>query len=118
LQFKTIVYRGQPYKLDFVMLPAAQVIVDLVNPNGEPLVNYTLDLSGKELYPSSSILKSKKTTSQGKAEFPDVPLKVFWFSLGRRDELRTEPIEFSKPGEIRYRVTYDDLAGTLTAKRL
>lgn len=116
-QFKAIVYRGQPYKLDFVILSAAQVIVELVNPKGEPLADYTLELSGEELYPSSSILEWKKTNGEGKAEFGDVPLKTFWFSLGRRDALRTESIEFRKPGEVRYRLTYDDIAGTLTAER-
>ncbi len=114
--FKAIVYRGQPYKLDFVMLPATQVIVELVNPNGEPLADYTLEMSGEELYPSSNILESKNTNDKGEAEFGDVPLKKFWFSLGRRDELRTASIEFSKPGEVRYWLTYDDIAGTLTAE--
>lgn len=112
--FKAIVYRGQPYKLDFVMLPAAQAIVELVNPTGEPLADYKLELSGEELYPSSSIQESETTNNKGEAVFSNVPLRRFWFSLGRRDALRTAPIEFSRPGEVRIRLTYDDIAGTLT----
>ena len=115
--FKAIVYRGHPYKLDFVMLPAAEVHVELVNPDGKPLANYTLDLSGDELYPSTNILESKKTNDEGAADFADVPLKPYWFSLGRRNELRTEALKFSKPGEVHCRLIYDDIAGTLTAER-
>jgi Tol biopolymer transport system component len=114
--FRNVVYRGQPYKLDFVMLPAAQAAVKLVNAKGEPLADYVVYLSGEELYPSSSILESKKTDADGEAEFADVPLKTFWFSLGRREAFRTEPIKFAKSGEVCYRLTYDDIAGTLTAE--
>ena len=114
--FKAIVYRGHPYKLDFVMLPAAQVVVDLVDADGQPLANYKLDLDGRELYPSSSILRSEKTADDGTADFGDVPLKPFWFSLGNRHQIRTAPIEFSSAGAVRYRLTYDDIAGTLTAE--
>jgi Tol biopolymer transport system component len=114
--FQAIVYPGQPYQLDFVMLPAAQVIVELVNADGEPLADYALKLSGDELYPSSNILESQKTKEGGTAEFDNVPLKPYWFYLGQRDEIRTTPIDFSKPGAVRYRLTYDDIAGTLTAE--
>ena len=96
------------------MTAAARVLVDLVSPNDDPLADYKLEMSGEELYPSTNIMESTKTNGEGKAEFGDVPLKAFWFSLGGRGELRTEPIKFSKPGEVRYRLTYDDIAGTLT----
>ena len=115
-RFEAIVYRGQPYRLDFVMLPATLVIVELVNPSGEPLADYKLHLSGEELFPSTNVLASKTTDADGQAEFGDVPLKTFWFSLGGRDEYRTEPIAFNEPEIVRYRLTYDDIAGTLMAK--
>ncbi|WP_442481747.1 hypothetical protein [Aeoliella sp. SH292] len=113
--FKGIVYRGHPYELDFVMEPAAQLTVELVNQNGEPLADFSITLDGEELYPSCSILSSKKTNEKGEAKFTDVPLKAFWFSLGRHDELRTEAIDFTKSATLRYKLTYDDIAGTLTA---
>jgi hypothetical protein len=116
--FKGIVYRGHPYELDFVMVPAAQLTVELVNQNGEPLADFSITLDGEELYPSCSILASKKTNEKGEAEFANVPLKTFWFSLGRGDELRTDAIDFTESATLRYQLIYDDIAGTLTAKRL
>jgi hypothetical protein len=54
------------------------------------LADYTLDMNGQELYPSSNILALKKSNAEGKEEFGDISLKVFWFSRDPRDELRTE----------------------------
>jgi hypothetical protein len=114
--FKALVYRGQPYKLDFVMLPAAKAVVELVDVHGMPLPEYLLELRGEEIPLAIGLLQSTKTNGDGKAEFADVPLTLLWFSLGGRDKVRTESIDFRKPGEVRYRLTYDDIAGTLGVK--
>ncbi|HEY4313101.1 MAG TPA: hypothetical protein VGN12_26850 [Pirellulales bacterium] len=115
-RFHTIVYRGQPRKLNFVMLPAAKAVVELVDLNGKPLPDYLLELRGEEIPLAIGLLQSTKTNGEGKAEFADVPLTLLWFSLGGRDKVRTEPIDFRKPGEVRYRLTYDDIAGTLAVE--
>ncbi|WP_428303675.1 hypothetical protein [Lacipirellula sp.] len=116
--FKAIVYPGHPYQLDFVMLPAAQVSAKLVDAAGKPLADYKLAITGEELYPASNVLESKQTDNDGVAEFGDVPLKTFSFTLGARDKIRTAPIDFKQPGPTRYRIIYDDIAGTLTAEDL
>jgi Tol biopolymer transport system component len=113
--FEGIVFPHHPYRLDFVMLPAARATVELVDAEGKPLPDFKLCLSGDELYPSSSVLACETTDAKGLARFADVPLKPFWFSLSaRRAEYKTEPVEFRQPGEVRYRLIYDDIAGALS----
>jgi hypothetical protein len=115
--FKGIVFPNHPYRLDFVMLPAARVTIELVDSEAKPLADYELCLKGDQLYPSTSVLECETTDAHGVATFADVPLKAFWFSLGAgRAVYNTEPIEFSEPDEVRYQLIYDDIAGELKAE--
>jgi len=115
--FKDVVYPGHPHRLDFVLLPAARLVVELVDSQGGPLAGFKLCASGEELYPSSSVLNCQTTDESGAATFTDVPLKTFWFSLSAgQAEYKTKPIKFRASGEQRYRLTYDDIAGTLRAE--
>jgi hypothetical protein len=115
--FEGIVYPNHPHRLDFVMLPAGHVIVELVDAHGKALADYKLCMAGDELYPSTNVLACEATDARGAATFDDVPLKPFWFSLSARGaEYKTAPVEFREPGEVRLRLTYDDIAGTLIAE--
>ncbi|HEX6960934.1 MAG TPA: hypothetical protein VF175_03650, partial [Lacipirellula sp.] len=115
--FKDIVFPNHPYRLDFVMLPAASVTIELVDAEGKPLADYELCLKGDELYPASSVLECETTDAHGAATFADVPLKSYWFSLrAGRAEYKTEPVEFREAKQLRYRLIYDDVAGVLKAE--
>jgi beta-lactamase regulating signal transducer with metallopeptidase domain/Tol biopolymer transport system component len=111
------VYPGNPYRVDFVMLPAAKVMVQLVNPQDEPLANYEVHLSGDKLYPATGVLWSGKTDSQGRLVIDRVPMNTYHFSVGsKKTDYRSEPISFNRSGDWQFRIIYDDLAGTLVAK--
>ncbi|MEX2121988.1 MAG: M56 family metallopeptidase [Pirellulales bacterium] len=113
-----IVYPGNPYRLDFTMLPAASISLELVDPDGAPLPHYKVALTGDDLYPASSVLAGAETDDHGRLEFESVPLKAYHFSLGsRRAEYKTQPILFDRAGPRRFRLVYDDTAGTLVATR-
>jgi hypothetical protein len=115
--FAGVVYPGHPYELDFVMLSAAQVAIELVDASGKPLEGFKVRMGGEDLYPSSSILQSATTDAAGAARFENVPLKRFWFSLGAgRAEYKTPTVSISEEGELRFRLIYDDLAGDFTAE--
>lgn len=113
--FVGIVYRDNPYQLDFKMEPASTITIDLVDSTGQPLVNYSIDLDGDLLPPSSSVLASSKTNDRGRVIFSEVPRQKFWFSIGGgRAEYRTEPINFETAGDYHYQLKYDDILGSLT----
>lgn len=114
--FVGIVFPDNPYELDFTMLPAARLSVDLVDGSGQPLRNYSIDLDGDELPPSCSVLRSKKTDERGHVDFEEVPTLTWWMSVGARGaEYRTEPIVVTESRDYHFRLVYDDIAGTLTA---
>jgi beta-lactamase regulating signal transducer with metallopeptidase domain/Tol biopolymer transport system component len=113
-----IVYRDHPYNLDFVMLPAARVSVQLVDANQQPLADFRVKLDGEKLYPSSSVLYSEQTDEKGRIEFESVPLFPYMFALGgRRSQYETAPITLDQPKLYHIRLVYDDIAGTLTAEQ-
>lgn len=113
-----IVYPGNPYRVDFTMLPATGAEVQLVDRAGKPLAQFELSLTGDRLYPGSSVLWSGKTDENGRATIDSVPLEKFWFSVGsRRAGYKTDKIAFEATSPLRLRLVYDDLAGTLTLQR-
>jgi hypothetical protein len=116
--FAGIVYPGHPYRLDFTMLPAATVSVRLVDREGNPLAKHRLYLAGADLYPASSVLAGGETDAEGRMDLESVPLKTYHFSLtAGRAEINSDPIPFDTPAPLHFRLTYDDIAGTLTAER-
>lgn len=74
-----VVLPNQPYRLDFVMAPAADVRGRLVDADGKPIADRPLYLDGKELPPSSSVLAATKTDAEGRFLFESVPARDWWF---------------------------------------
>jgi protocatechuate 3,4-dioxygenase beta subunit len=111
----------EPYRLDFVMVPAAAVKGRLVDQAGQPVVGTYVSLKGDELPPSSSALASVKTDDEGRFTISSVPSKCYWFTLrhARHEWPTTEPIDFTKPGAYEVELIYDgstDGVATLTCK--
>jgi beta-lactamase regulating signal transducer with metallopeptidase domain len=113
--FVGIVYPDHLYELDFRMEPASNIDVTVVDRDGKPLAGYAVDLDGDVLPPSSSVFASSKTDDRGRVRFTDVPRQAFWFSIGRRNEYRTDPIKFDQAGKYQVQLKYDDIGGMLTA---
>ncbi len=108
-----VVLPDKPYKLDFVMLPAARIEGRLVDRKGNPIADDKIWLTGDELYPANSVLASIQTDKTGKFTVEDVPCRTFWFthSYGKRDEIATEPIKISAPVDYMVRLVYDASTG-------
>ena len=111
----------EPYRLDFVMVPAAVVKRRLVDETGRPVPAKYVSLEGDELPPSSSALASVKTDDDGRFTISSVPSKCYWFTLrhAQHEWPTTKPIDFAKPGLYEVELAYDgstDGAATLTCK--
>jgi len=73
---------GQPLTIDFALLPAARVRGTLVDEQDRPLAEYSVALTGKELPPSSSVLRSTKTDERGRFELSEIPTSfAFQFDI-------------------------------------
>ncbi len=106
--YKGVVLPEKPYRLDFVMLPEATIRGKLVDKKGNPISGEEIWLAGNELYPSTSVLETIQTDKDGMFTVDSVPCKSFWFTHRyKRDEVRTRPINFSRPGEYVVRLVYD-----------
>jgi len=104
-----VVLPNQPYRLDFVMVPAARVEGTLVDHLGRPVSDCDLWLTGDELPPSSSVVAGAKTDGDGRFTIADLPCKAFWFTLrhARHLDLTTDPIDFTAGGVYRVKLVYD-----------
>ena len=101
---------GEPYRLDFVMLPAATIKGRIVDQTGRAVPGQKLYISGEELPPSSNVLSSATTDKQGRFAIDRVPLKPYWFELNLypiRKTPRSSPVRFSKPSPHEVLLTYD-----------
>lgn len=102
-----VIVPGQPYSLDFVLVPAADVEVHLIDAAGEPLADRRIWLKGDNLPPASNVLRSGKTNAQGVAALEAIPPEFAWWFVTRigetRQEVRSLPITLPRGG--RYRVT-------------
>ena len=96
---KPVVFAGQPYRLDFVMAPAAKVSGRLFDRQGVPVAHGKLSVVGHELPPSWKELKSIGVDENG-CFSAEIPCKAFWFSE-RPDQGVSPEIQFLVPG------TYD-----------
>jgi beta-lactamase regulating signal transducer with metallopeptidase domain len=106
-----VIVRGESRRIDFAMLPAAKVLVKVVDSNGAPLVNHSLDVRGDELPPASSVLFDKPTDADGIVEF-EMPCKRFWFVLqkeidGHPAETASLPINFATAGDYNLKLTFN-----------
>ncbi len=105
---KRTVYPNRPYQVDFVMLPAATVEGQLLSAKGEPMGHQVLDLSGKQLPPSSSVLAEVQTDRDGRFRFTSIPTgNVLWFVIsrpGRRRDLTSGEVHLEKPTTYQFKV--------------
>ena len=108
--FKGMIAPRSPYRLDFVMLPAATIDGRLVDATGSPLAKRTLCVTGKDLPPSTSVLTTVVTDREGRFRVEDVPLRRFEFVLRgeRREETRSAPVDFAQARTYRLEVTADE----------
>jgi hypothetical protein len=60
-------------ELNFVMRPAARVSGKVVDERGNPLAKYSVSLSGADLPPSSSVVRSVDADEQGRFTLEDIP---------------------------------------------
>ncbi|MGO9114607.1 MAG: hypothetical protein ACLP9L_35775 [Thermoguttaceae bacterium] len=105
---------NQPVSLDFVLVPAATIDVELLDAGDKPIGKKTMWLSGKELPPSCSQLSESKRGTQGAFRFEDVPPNFAWWFVVQveprhvdakwPDEVRSPSMIFSQPGEYRVRL--------------
>ena len=106
-----LVRPDQPYRLDFVMVPAARIEGRLTDTTGQPIRQENkLHLTGEELYPSSSVLAGITTDADGRFVVESVPCKSFWFEY---DDARTEAIDFAESATYHLILVHDQVKGTL-----
>ncbi len=109
--------RGEPREINFVLLPAAKVTVQILDRAGKPLDGNQLNLDGNELPPASSVMASEKIDAAGRFTFQSVPIGYEWWfevSLEQRRHARSVPLKFSettKPYEIVLQHTIEEFTG-------
>ncbi|MHC4397012.1 MAG: hypothetical protein ACYS1A_15320 [Planctomycetota bacterium] len=104
-----VVLPHKPYKLDFVMVPAATIEGKLLNKSDKPITGKRFSITGNELYPSSSALANIETDEKGEFTVDNVPCKPFWFAMGHpRRGLRTELLNINSPRVYQVELLYDE----------
>jgi hypothetical protein len=66
----------QPLELNFVMQPAAHVAGELVDEKGNPIVGYSVWLTGPELPPAQSVLSDATTDKHGAFRLEEIPTTI------------------------------------------
>ncbi len=81
---------NKPRELDFVMLPAAKVAGTLVDEKEQPLTDYSVALTAKELPPGSSVLAQVITDNKGRFVITEIPTTIaYQFEVRKpRSQLR------------------------------
>jgi hypothetical protein len=108
---------GQPVTVDFVLVPALTIEGELVDGDGKPVAAEYLWIEGRELPPSSNVLRSGRTDGRGRFRFDDVaPGYGWWFGVrrgGGRSEIRTPPLTFRRAEtyHVRLRLRRDAASG-------
>jgi beta-lactamase regulating signal transducer with metallopeptidase domain/thiol-disulfide isomerase/thioredoxin len=90
--------RGQPREVDFVLLSAAEVSLQVLDAGGQPLGAKRITLDGKELPPASSAIAQGTTEANGKFAFVKVPAGYDWWfevNLKDREYARSLPMKFA-----------------------
>jgi hypothetical protein len=85
---------NEPRRVDFVLAPAARVVVEVIGPENRPLTNHGVSLKGAELPPGSNVWDSGRTDATGRCVLRDVPVGRRWhFQVtapeGQRDLVTT-----------------------------
>jgi hypothetical protein len=74
-----LVVPGAPFRVDFVMLPAASIALELAGEDGGALAGANVYVDGDELPPACSVLLSEKAAdAEGKVLFEEVPVGYAW----------------------------------------
>lgn len=109
---RKIVLRNKPHRVDFVMVPAAEVHGRVLDERGQPLAGAVVALAGQELPPSSSVVSYTKTDADGAFTMTEVPTRTFWFSVREagKSEARTEELNFDKAGKYEVDLTWNTSA--------
>jgi hypothetical protein len=109
---------GEKTRLEFRMAPAAKLRARLVDGAGKPMAKARVYLTGKNLYPASSVLASGETDAEGVFTAADVPLSRYRLVLEERGEGRRElelgSIDFDAAVEYTAEATVHSWKPTLT----
>jgi hypothetical protein len=109
-----VVIPKQPYRLDFVLLPAATIKGRLVDTLRQPVAKQRIWLSGKELPPSQSVLAGTETDADGRFTIGEIPSRSWWFEFRDKDgrEVKTEPFDIPSAGTYGVELSYDSSPST------
>lgn len=97
----------RPLELNFVMRPATRVAGKLVDEQGQPLVGYSVSLTGADLYPATSVMGSVRADDQGRFALEDIPTTFrFQFQVSKADpkppwddSWASAALQFQQPGK-------------------
>jgi protocatechuate 3,4-dioxygenase beta subunit len=116
---KKIILPGKPYRLDFILVPAAAINGRFLDEQGQPLPGQRIDLTGDELPPSSSVAASTETDDKGCFQFPDVtPGFVRWLEFHGERKLalpRTQSLTLAagEQYELTLQIVSDEATGQM-----
>jgi beta-lactamase regulating signal transducer with metallopeptidase domain len=121
--FKGVVLPNQPYRVSFVMKPAARLVGELVDENGRPIADKKFSIVGENLYPATNVLDSITTDANGQFVVENIPCYSYWFDmwLDNRNSIKTSPVDFSTPGEYVVQLEFKSASlpqPTLTVKSI
>ncbi len=106
-----VVLPNKPYRVDFVMLPAARIKGRLVDADGWPITRQMLIVGGEALYPSASVLANVHTDPEGRFVVENVPCKSYWFEIRQRPgkpDVRSRPLRIIAPASYDIVLTCDE----------
>lgn len=112
-----IVVPLKPYHLDFVLLPAAEVHVRLVDSKGQPVAEQRFYVCGPT-GPSASVFADATTDKDGKFTVGGVPCRAYSFDMiiqlkDRQDHVRSTEFNFAKPGIYEIVLVYNKSKNTI-----
>lgn len=119
-----VVFADQPKTVNFVMQPAVTLEGEFVESSRNwEVEDQSISITGPELPPSSSVLKSLKTDRKGKFSYEHLPTDHEWRFTMRIPktavDLESKPFRFDKPGHYRCRLVLETSpAGDSTALAL
>jgi hypothetical protein len=113
---------GDEARLEFRMAPAAALRVKLTGPDGKPLTNTRIWLTGKNLPPAASVIAGGQTDAGGEWVVRDVPRHRYRLVIDdpreKFGELELGSIRFVEPVEYTADVTVHALSATETSSSL
>lgn len=106
-----VVLPDTPREVNFTLAPAATIVGRLVAEGTRDLEDMRLSLTGPDLPPGSSVLRSLTTGDDGAFRIESVPLDKPWrFAMrvaGTWEEVETDEFTLTDPGEHRCEVSLD-----------